>query len=442
MQKNNNNKPRERDTLKKPLEKTSSGSTLKGEVATATRVLQATEPGTSGSRGPVVEGGNPNPMGRATSTAGSVNAALVSKPRTTGKVIPAQKRRYRERRAALRIMEKLAATPEGQLTTEQKGSLAWAKGTLSGDNSRREPAVSKRQRSQDELEAGESKRPKMQGASGNSRTHGEKLFSEVLKEHPVMLAVIDRGQEDGSITLEKWRLVYNALNSVFLTVLRENPGPPPSCRDAGWHQGRAKLTACLDQRSVDLYRLAMAKVGEVWPGAKLAVVGREEIPSRPRARAWLPSEPSRPEDILDIIRASNMDLPTGNWKVIKQEEAKEGSRLTTLVVNKESLASLAKTKGVIGFGFGSITLKVFKKDGVEAEAEDRPVEIGGESSITRDKESSVMERLAAMGSRLSLDSEDEDRVGSVGQGGDSEASMEDPKGEAVTSAPLPRGSDD
>jgi len=54
---------------------------------------------------------------------------------------------------------------------------------------------------------------------------------------------------------------------VALKVLDENPGPPPDCTDAGWYQGNVKLIACEDERSAALYKAAINKVGEVYPGA-------------------------------------------------------------------------------------------------------------------------------------------------------------------------------
>jgi len=47
--------------------------------------------------------------------------------------------------------------------------------------------------------------------------------------------------------------------------------PPPHCTDAGWYQGNVKLITCEDERSAALYNAAINKVGEVYPGAKLAV---------------------------------------------------------------------------------------------------------------------------------------------------------------------------
>ena len=66
-----------------------------------------------------------------------------------------------------------------------------------------------------------------------------------------------------------------------------------------------KLIVCMDQYSVDLYKLAISSLGEAWPGAKLEVVNAEDIPQRPRARTVVPAEPSDPQTILKIVRRSN-----------------------------------------------------------------------------------------------------------------------------------------
>ncbi|XP_070854177.1 uncharacterized protein [Drosophila suzukii] len=110
-----------------------------------------------------------------------------------------------------------------------------------------------------------------------------------------------RSDESERIPRNQWGLVRRALASVALKVLDQNPGPPPDCTDAGWYQGNVKLIACEDERSAALYKAAANKVGEVYPGAKLAVCEAADIPSRPRARVWLPSEPSDPEAILSLL---------------------------------------------------------------------------------------------------------------------------------------------
>ncbi len=70
-----------------------------------------------------------------------------------------------------------------------------------------------------------------------------------------------------------------ALTNVALELLLSNPGPPLYCTEAGWYQGQIKMIACDDERSVALYKAAIAKVGEVYPGAKLVAVDKMDIPS-------------------------------------------------------------------------------------------------------------------------------------------------------------------
>ena len=98
--------------------------------------------------------------------------------------------------------------------------------------------TAQRQRSQDEPPK-VAKRTKFQATETRS-------FSEVLKD-PLVVAVVDGAQEDGSITRANWKKVEEALASSFFTILRENPGAAPSCRDGGWNRNHTKLTGCANQ---------------------------------------------------------------------------------------------------------------------------------------------------------------------------------------------------
>lgn len=177
-----------------------------------------------------------------------------------------------------------------------------------------------------------------------------------------MVAVIDRSQEDGTIVPTNWRKVERALSANFLKIMKENPGSIPICQDGGWHRNYVKLISCADQRSLFLYTKAIESLGEVWPGAKLEVINREDIPSRPRARAWIPAEPNNPVEIMEMFQMSNPNLPTANWKIVKLDEPKNDYRSAIIILNRESVDILAKTNGVARFGFVTVTLKVYKKD--------------------------------------------------------------------------------
>nr|XP_036227439.1 uncharacterized protein LOC118682554 [Bactrocera oleae] len=162
-----------------------------------------------------------------------------------------------------------------------------------------------------------------------------------------------------------------ALTNVALKVLLINPGPPPSCADAGCYQGQIKMIACDDERSVALYKAAIAKVGEVYPGAKLVAVDKKDIPSRPRARVWIPATPSQPDQIMQLIRACNPSLPTEGWKYVETfedsvaESGVETKRTTMqilLLLTKESIEPLAKSGGEINYGFTKVRIKPYKSD--------------------------------------------------------------------------------
>lgn len=260
---------------------------------------------------------------------------------------------YRERRNAIRTFDAISRIPIEQRTAKQAESIIWAAGIIAQCPKKEQPqrAHSKRQRSQDETTPSKSAPKKAKTAS----------YSEITKSD-LTVAVIDSSNADGEISAKNWKKVEVGLASVFLEVLKENPGTVPTCRDAGWHQGRAKLISCADSRSLDLYKIAISKLGNLWEGATLKVVNRNEIPHRPRSRTWIPAEPSEPETVMAIIKCSNPQLPVDNWKLVRLEEAKGDSRQAMLVLNKESLGILAKSRGVISYGFSSITLKIYKSD--------------------------------------------------------------------------------
>ncbi|XP_054081466.1 uncharacterized protein LOC128919888 [Zeugodacus cucurbitae] len=168
--------------------------------------------------------------------------------------------------------------------------------------------ATKRQRSAEEAKPS-AKRPRIKETPNRS-------FADVARNRSI-IGVLDEGDPEGRIPRSQWKWVQAALANVALEVLLSNPGLPPSCTDAGWYQGQIKIVACDDERSVQLYKAALAKVGEVHPGAKLIAVDRKDISSRPRARFWIPATPSQPNQIMQLIRTCNPNLPTEGWKFFK-----------------------------------------------------------------------------------------------------------------------------
>jgi len=101
------------------------------------------------------------------------------------------------------------------------------------------------------------------------------ILCGVVKDRKI-IGIIDQSDEGGRIPRNQWGLVRRALASVALKVLDENLGPPPDSIESRLYQDNVNLIACEDERSTALYK---------------AVCEAADIPSRPRARVWLPSEP-------------------------------------------------------------------------------------------------------------------------------------------------------
>ncbi|XP_053947364.1 uncharacterized protein LOC128856035 [Anastrepha ludens] len=297
------------------------------------------------------------------------------------------KRAYYERKAAIKVLSRLRDVPANQLTVEQARSVEWAKGVVSSSGKPVDTAP-KRQSTPDHTEEGVAKKTKIGG-------HKYPIFGEVVNSGGEVLGIVDRAEEEGAIPKEKWKSVEDAIAEVYLQVLEENPGPPPLCHDNGWYQGRAKLIACEDNRSAQLYRVAVSKVGEVWPGAKLVAISKEEIPSRPRARIRIPAKPAEPEKIEQIFKSCNGDLPTHNWKVWKIEEPVDGRRQVLLLLNAETLAPLAGKGWKVRFGFVDVAVRIYRND--------EPALKLGEESDRSNLNSGDEERLSS--SQYSTDSE-------------------------------------
>ncbi|XP_053957166.1 uncharacterized protein LOC128862517 [Anastrepha ludens] len=290
------------------------------------------------------------PMASDVCPSGTITAPGSTHPR---KQISASERYYRTRRSAFRILERLKDTREEDLTEEQSDSKAWAEAFITEhrEKAKMDSAQGKRKRSSEGTSA-EAKRTKV-SATQMTKVTPKRSFAEVAKGSHVR-AVIDRSSHDGAISQANWDLINRSLWKVYRDILKENPGPPPSCSDAGWFQSRVKL--------MDLYTLAINRIGEPWPGARLDVVRREDIPNRPRSRAWIPDFHSDPEEVLDLIKLGNPELPTSDWKVAKIGEVDGKRRLAVIILNEESLDPLANRKWKINYGFQTLTLHVYRQD--------------------------------------------------------------------------------
>ncbi|XP_046808734.1 uncharacterized protein LOC124420333 [Lucilia cuprina] len=273
------------------------------------------------------------------------STALTANENPPSRKDPSRKA-FVQRRAAMRLVERLGVKSVDTLTTDEKSSLDWAKALLAQPECSDPPTTSdaadqatsagpKRQRSEEEHALQAVPQPKTKRQKQFETRIVNRPYSEVAK-NPLVRAIVDKSVNDGAISQDKWLIIRQKMLEVYWKILKENPGPSPQNDDAGWYQGHIKLLACTNERSANLLKLAVTSIGEVWPGAKLDVIPVSEIPRRPRSITVIPAEPHEPEAILAYLQSGNPDLPTHNWKVVKVSEPEGANRKAVVVLNKES----------------------------------------------------------------------------------------------------------
>ncbi|XP_054089443.1 uncharacterized protein LOC105220376 [Zeugodacus cucurbitae] len=268
-------------------------------VMAGTSAGTTAKPGSSKATTTAAPGAKPtNQRQKAKGEARRVVAGAVSKEWPTLRVEEPSKVKYAERKRAAYILRRAHLHPptKEELTKELKETLECAKAVLPNFSIEPPTGATKRQRSAEEAKPS-AKRPKIKGEMPN------RSFADVARTR-IIIGVLDEGDPEGRIPRTQWKWVQAALANVALEVLLSNPGPPPSCTDAGWYQGQIKIVlVTMNDRSSSIKP----------PGAKLIAVDREDIPSRPTARVWIPATPSLPEQIMQLIRACNPNLPTEGW---------------------------------------------------------------------------------------------------------------------------------
>ncbi|KAL7723071.1 hypothetical protein ACLKA6_008393, partial [Drosophila palustris] len=237
---------------------------------------------------------------------------------------------FTERRSAGDILQRNHSNAGPNLSADWLRKVEWARNVIPDwKPSSKALAQAKRQRSQDTPAPSAKK----------SRVQPGRSFAQIARER-ILIGVLDRGNLEGGIPRNQWRWVESALATHCFNLLEKEPGPPPICKDVGWFQGNVKVIGCEDNRSAELYKAAVASVGEVYPGAKLEAVNWEDVPARPRARMWFPSTIKEPEQLLKMLQRCNPRLPTHDWRVAKIEETPGPTHQAVIILNKESLAPI------------------------------------------------------------------------------------------------------
>lgn len=174
-------------------------------------------------------------------------------------------------------------------------------------------------------------------------------------------AVIDEHYSDGKITPERWFIVERKLLECMANLLK-NGGSPENCnfQGASWSKG-IKIVDCGNEESVKFLILAISKMGELWPKARLKVVSRESIDARNVCRVWIPPPQLTDEVIHNLLVGQNPTVNIKRWRLLSGKiDAKGYGRDLVFHVDDESVRNLTNLGGVLKFGLGTVKARIDK----------------------------------------------------------------------------------
>ncbi|XP_037944397.1 uncharacterized protein LOC119677197 [Teleopsis dalmanni] len=183
-------------------------------------------------------------------------------------------------------------------------------------------------------------------------------FSEVARDH-LSVALIDEHNSNGKLLMERWALIETKLSELVMAELMTNPGSVPSFDCADIVRGH-RVIRCDDEYSRSFLSKAITKISENWDGLKLKLVPAAEIPSRPRARVWLPKNLGPPDLILQQLKLQNPEILMEDWSVLKTEEPQKHSQSYLLLINEECLPVIEANDCKLRYGIRKAKIKIFK----------------------------------------------------------------------------------
>ncbi|KAH8264522.1 hypothetical protein KR038_009605 [Drosophila bunnanda] len=185
--------------------------------------------------------------------------------------------------------------------------------------------------------------------------------SQMLKRN-LIVALIDRSDENGQMTEARWKIVHAQLvKSLFASMEADPNAPMPTFDGAGWLNG-VKMLKCMDVPTLNWLTQTVCKMEALWKGAKLEVVQRELIPSKPKAKVLFPVA-VQGDHALKLLQRQNPDIPTADWKILHLANPlpRDGGQSAVLQINKEAEDILYPKNGKMAWGMGCVYLRLRKR---------------------------------------------------------------------------------
>ncbi|XP_051864224.1 uncharacterized protein LOC127566244 [Drosophila albomicans] len=284
-------------------------------------------------------------------------------------------------------------------------------GSTGPANNKVESMASKRQRSAESPKQGApvSKKLRASGSTNtdSNRTKQRATVAETARRH-LAVALIDRGDPNGKMSAERWRLTHSKLvDALFVRMENVPDSPMPTFEGTGWLNG-VKILTCKDDPTLQWLQATVPKLDGLWEGAKLDVVDRNNIPSMPKAKVLFPIV-VQGERALQLLKKQNPAIPTSDWSVLKvNEPLPSGGQHVIIQINKEAEDLLYKRNGKMAWGLGSVYLRLKKRhpndnDTHTLRSGEVEADLGLESVTDATQHLSLTDKTEEVGEELSME---------------------------------------
>lgn len=178
---------------------------------------------------------------------------------------------------------------------------------------------------------------------------------KTMSSEDLNVAIVDWSDLDGNIMPANWLLLEERLLNEMVSEKWCND--IISFDGAEWSRG-VKLVKCGNEKSLEFLKTTIAKVGEMWPRAQLAVIPESRLPLRTFVNMWIPPPVPETRNVFELLGKQNEGFVIDDWQIISTTPCHNNNGITfRLAVDAKSLKKLKECHGHVRFGFGFIRIQ-------------------------------------------------------------------------------------
>lgn len=183
-------------------------------------------------------------------------------------------------------------------------------------------------------------------------------------------AIVMEGYPEMGITPEQLTLLRGAMATRMLGI---QEGPLPRFVGTAALRNGAVMVRCADDVSLSWLTGQIGSISP-WEGARLRVVGLEELQGRRRAVVWVPGPPRPASEVLGLLERQNPGIRAPGWRVYTEGEGSSNDLGRSFVfgILESSVLRLRALDFMLSFGIEQVSVKVNRSQRTEMESRPDP----------------------------------------------------------------------